>query len=134
MKRSVGAPWETRSVPERLDVLAPDGSEIRALLRVGGGSMVHCTLPPGRVTQAVRHRTVEEVWFFLGGHGQVWRKQGEREEIVDVGPGLALSIPLGTHFQFRTLGDEPLTFVITTMPPWPGADEAVGVPGVWPAA
>ena len=105
MNRPSGAPWEPRSVPDRYDVLAPDGSEIRLLLRVRGGSMVHCSLPTGQVTRAVRHRTVEEVWFFLGGRGQVWRKRGDFEEIVDVGPGLALSIPLGTHFQFRTPGD-----------------------------
>ena len=133
MNAPAGAPWETRSVAERYDVLAPDGSEIRPLLRVRGGSMVHCTLPPGQVSRAVEHRTVDEVWFFLGGRGQVWRKMAEVEEITDVEPGLALSIPLGTRFQFRTLGAEPLTFVITTMPPWPGMDEAVEVSGVWPS-
>lgn len=125
-------PWQTRLVPEHEDTLAPDGSEIRLLVDVRGGSMVHCTLPPGGATRAVRHRTVEEVWFFLGGRGEVWRRLGDQEEVVDVGPGLALSIPLGVEFQFRALGDEPLTFVITTIPPWPGLDEAVPVPGRWP--
>ena len=38
----------------------------------------------------------------------------------------------GTHFQFRSLGDEPLAVVGVTMPPWPGEDEAVVVPGAWP--
>ena len=123
--------WQNRLVSEHYDVLAPDGSEIRLLVQVRGASMVHCTLPPGRITQAVRHRTVEEVWYFIGGRGQVWRKAAGREEITDVQPGLALSIPLGTDFQFRALGDEPLTFVITTIPPWPGPDEAVPVVGVW---
>ena len=65
------------------------------------------------------------------GQGEVWRKQGEREEVVTVGPGTALTIPLGTHFQFRALGPEPLCFVMSTMPPWPGEGEAVGVPGKW---
>ena len=129
----MSAPWETRSVPDHYDALASDGSEIRLLVRVAGGSMVHCTLPPGGVTRAVCHRTVEEVWYFLGGRGQVWRKQGEVEETTDVRPGMALSIPLGTHFQFRATGTDPLTFVITTVPPWPGPDEAVPVPGAWPA-
>ena len=129
----MSAPWETRTAAEDYDVLAPDGSEIRLLVRVRGGSMVHCTLPPGGVTRAVCHRTVEEVWYFLGGRGQVWRKRGEVEETTDVRPGTALSIPLGTHFQFRATGAEPLTFVITTVPPWPGPDEAVPVPGPWPA-
>jgi mannose-6-phosphate isomerase-like protein (cupin superfamily) len=123
--------WETASVSDEYD-LAPDGSEIRPLLRMRGGSIVHCTLPPEQVTQAVRHLTVEEFWYFLSGEGQVWRKSSELEEIVEVHPHMALSIPPGTHFQFRTTGSEPLTFVITTMPPWPGPDEAIPVQGKWP--
>ena len=66
------------------------------------------------------------------GRGQVWRKQGEREEVIDVGPGSSLSIPVGTHFQFRNTGWEPLCFVMCTMPPWPGPQEAVRVPDHWP--
>ena len=126
-------PWQTRRLPDAYDVLAPDGSEIRLLAEVSGGSTVHCTLPPGSVTQAVRHRTVEETWFFLSGEGKVWRKSGGHEETTPVRAGVALSIPLGTDFQFRTLSDEPLTFVISTIPPWPGPDEAVAVEGIWQA-
>src|SRR5438309_4198551 len=90
------------------DALAPDGSEIRLLGAVRGGSVVHCTLPPRRTSRAVRHRTVEEIWYVLGGRGQVWRRQGTREEVVDVEPGVALTIPLGVYFQFRTVGSEPV--------------------------
>jgi len=113
------------------DALAPDGSEIRLLGAVRGGSVVHCTLPPRRTSRAVRHRTVEEIWYVLGGRGQVWRRQGTREEVVDVEPGVALTIPLGVYFQFRTVGSEPLRFVIVTIPPWPGAEEAVRVKDHW---
>jgi mannose-6-phosphate isomerase-like protein (cupin superfamily) len=94
--------------------------------------MVHGTLPTGKVSRAVTHLTVEEVWYITGGRGQVWRKMGEQEEVVDVRPGTALTIPLGAHFQFRTIGNEPLQFVMCTMPPWPGAHEAVRVPDYWP--
>jgi mannose-6-phosphate isomerase-like protein (cupin superfamily) len=93
--------------------------------------MVHCTLRPGQVTQAVQHRTVEEVWYCVAGSAQVWRKSTEAEEIVDVEMGVALSIPLGTAFQFRATGSTPFEVVITTIPPWPGADEAVAVTGLW---
>jgi mannose-6-phosphate isomerase-like protein (cupin superfamily) len=124
-------PWQTARVRPLYDALAPDGSEIRLLLQVSGASLVHCTLPPGEVTAAVRHRTVEEVWFCLAGRGQVWRKSGEAEETIDVEPGVALSIPLGASFQFRATGPEPLQIVIATIPPWPGADEAVAVDGRW---
>ena len=96
-----------------------------------GGSVVHCTLPPGRTSLAVRHQTVEEIWYVLGGRGQVWRQQGPREEVVDVEPGVALTIPLGVDFQFRTMGSEPLRFVIVTIPPWPGAEEAARVKDHW---
>ena len=40
---------------------------------------------------------------------------------------MCLTIPLGTHFQFRSLGPGPLAAVAVTMPPWPGPDEAVPV-------
>ena len=114
------------------DVLAPDGSEIRLLPQTGGGSMVHCTLPPGAVSLAVTHRTVDELWYVLSGQGERWRRQGERDEIVILDPGSAHSLPLGTWFQFRNPGPEPLVIVIVTTPPWPGMDEAVRVPDRWP--
>jgi mannose-6-phosphate isomerase-like protein (cupin superfamily) len=116
------------------DLLAPDGSEIRVLVQVAGGSMVHCTLPAGQVSRAVRHRTVEEVWFCVGGRGQVWRSTVATQEIVDVEPGVALSIPLGVAFQFRASASTPLELVIATLPPWPGEDEAVPVDGIWAAS
>jgi mannose-6-phosphate isomerase-like protein (cupin superfamily) len=128
--------WQTHRIGAERDLLAPDGAEIRALAQVSGGSMVHCSLPPGQVTRAVRHRTVEEVWFCVAGSGQVWRKAvslpaDQAEEVVDVEPGIALNIPLGVAFQFRASGSRPLELVIATMPPWPGHDEAVPVDGLW---
>ncbi|MFQ5775744.1 MAG: cupin domain-containing protein [Kiloniellaceae bacterium] len=123
----------TMTLPDDF-VLAPDRSEIRPLLEVARGGMAHCTLPPGGVSLAVRHKTIEEIWYFLGGRGQVWRRLGEVEEVVDVAPGACLCIPTGAHFQFRNTGAEPLVFVIATMPPWPGMDEAVRVEDHWPPA
>ena len=113
------------------DAIAPDGSEIRFVQATDRASVVHCTLPPGDVTLAVRHRTVEEIWFFLGGEGEIWRQSESGEEVLRVAPGISLTIPLGVAFQFRALGDAPLTFLIATIPPWPGADEAVRVADHW---
>ncbi len=118
-------PFESNLVSADYDVLAPDGSEIRLLHSLEGASVAHCALPVGAVSIPVRHRTVEEVWFFLAGRGQVWRKQGERDEVLDVGQGVSLTIPLSTQFQFRNTGDVPLEFIIATTPPWPGEHEAV---------
>ena len=63
----------------------------------------------------------------------MWRRQGEREETVDLAPGTCLTIPVGTAFQFRASRDGALAAVAITMPPWPGEDEADFVEGAWPA-
>jgi mannose-6-phosphate isomerase-like protein (cupin superfamily) len=115
------------------DVIAPDGCAVRILAQTPRGSMAHFTLGPGQTSRAVAHRTVEEVWYFLAGEGRMWRRQGAEEETVEVAPGLSLSIPLGTRFQLRNDGHEPLVAVAVTMPPWPGEDEAYLVEGPWPA-
>ena len=129
---AVAQAFVTGVLGEVYDVLAPDGCEIRLLVSTDGCSMAHGSLPPGQVSRAIVHRTVEEVWYVTGGRGQVWRKRGDQEEVVDVSPGSALTIPVGVHFQFRTIGPEPFSFVMCTMPPWPGHEEAVRVSGYWP--
>lgn len=120
-----------RMLQETYDILAPDGSEVRILVTGERGSMAHFTLLPGQVSQAVAHHTVEELWFIMSGHGQMWRKSGDVETTVTLSAGLSLSIPVGTHFQFRNTGSEPLKAVGVTMPPWPGMDEAYSVTGKW---
>jgi mannose-6-phosphate isomerase-like protein (cupin superfamily) len=125
-------PFKTLRVPAARDAVAPDGSDVRLLLALRGGGMARFDLPPGQTSTAVTHRTVEEIWLFLSGRGEMWRRQGEREETVPVEAGVCLTIPLGTHFQFRCLGAEPLAAVGVTIPPWPGEGEALPVPGKWP--
>ena len=61
----------------------------------------------------------------------MWRKLGDQEEIVPVKAGICLTIPLGTHFQFRAFGNKPLAAIGITTPPWPGEDEAVVAQGKW---
>ena len=123
--------FETKRLPDRPDVIAPDGSGVRILLRLKGGSMAHFELAAGQVSKAVVHRTVEEIWYFLSGQGRLWRRSETSEEVVDVGPGLSITIPTGTRFQFRCDGPEPLTIIGVTMPPWPGEGEAQIVEGCW---
>ena len=127
----MGDDFDTRRLPDDYDALAPDGSEIRALCATARGSMAHGTLPPGGVSRAIRHRTVEEIWHVLSGAGEIWRKLGDREEVTELRPGVSLTIPTGAHFQFRATGAEPLRFIMCTMPPWPGEDEAIYVEGPW---
>jgi mannose-6-phosphate isomerase-like protein (cupin superfamily) len=123
--------FETKRLATEPDAIAPDGSEVRVLCQVPRGSLAIFSLPPRAVAKPVVHRTVEEVWYILSGSGRMWRKLGGYEEIVELSPGTSLTIPTGTHFQFRCDGDEPLTAIGATMPPWPGESEAFFVEGTW---
>lgn len=128
-------PFATLRLPVEPTVTAPDGSFVRVLLALPGGSMAHFELPPGAVTVAVRHRTVEELWFVLSGAGRLWRESPDGDQAQDeLTAGTCVSIPVGTSFQFRCNGSEPLRILGVTMPPWPGPDEAVPVDGLWPPA
>jgi mannose-6-phosphate isomerase-like protein (cupin superfamily) len=115
------------------DTIAPDGTLVRLLPALTGGSLAHFELPAGAVSHAVTHRTVEEIWYFLGGRGEMWRRLGAEESVVEVEAGVALTIPLGSDFQFRASAEAALTFLAITMPPWPGAEEAERVEGRWTA-
>jgi mannose-6-phosphate isomerase-like protein (cupin superfamily) len=131
---------QTRRVLDTLDVtgpalIAPDGSLIRELLGADGASLALCELAAGDCSRAVRHRTVVEIWYFLEGRGEVWRRYPDgREETVAVWPGMCLRIPTGADFQFRNTGARALKFLLVTLPPWPGPDEAVAVVGRWVVA
>jgi mannose-6-phosphate isomerase-like protein (cupin superfamily) len=112
------------------DAIAPDGSEI--YLRVGSpegatrAGLCEVRLPAGAVSRPVRHRSVEEIWYVLGGEGAVWRcAPGGEAGVVTVRSGDALVIPTGWRFQFRAGPGAPLRFLCYTAPPWPGPDEAV---------
>ena len=116
---------------ERERVQAPDGSEICELVHGGGASLAHCTLQAGEVSRAVRHGSVEELWYVLSGRAEIWRRSGAEEELLEAGPGCSLRVATGVAFQFRTTGDAPFVFLIATVPAWPGDGEAELVEGRW---
>lgn len=122
----------TRTLADEPDAIAPDGSEVRLLAATQRGSMAHFRLPAGAVSKPVAHQTVEELWYFVAGRGEMWRRDRDTEDTVAVHPGVSISIPVGTAFQFRAGGEGPLEAVGVTMPPWPGMEEAVPAEGVWP--
>lgn len=123
--------FETRRLPALPDIVAPDGSDVRVLLGTARGTMAHFELASGRASDAIRHHTVDEIWFVLSGRGEMWRRRDGREQVVALEPGVCITIPVGTHFQFRAAEGEALQAVGVTMPPWPGPEEAVPVPGKW---
>ena len=130
-RRQTAQVFETKTLPVDVDRVAPDGADVRALLQLAGGAVAYFELPARETSMAVRHRTVKEIWFFVSGRGQMWRRHGDREETVDVAPGVRVTIPLGTEFQFRSQGAEPLAAIAVTMPPWPGDGEAIRSVGPW---
>jgi mannose-6-phosphate isomerase-like protein (cupin superfamily) len=123
----------TMPVDDAPEVVAPDGSAVRVLVRTASGSMARFTLPPFAVSRAVVHRTVDELWYFLAGSGRMWLRCGDLETICCVAPGMSVAIPAGTAFQFRSDSAAQLQAVGVTMPPWPGEDEAIPAQGSWPA-
>jgi mannose-6-phosphate isomerase-like protein (cupin superfamily) len=83
--------FKSMQLPTTPDHIAPDGSAIRSLLRVRGGSLAYCTLRAGATSKAVVHQTIEEIWYCLAGTGQVWRRGPADAEITDLVPGICIT-------------------------------------------
>lgn len=127
------ANFATRKTPADPDDVAPDKSEVRLLAQLESCGMAEFRLPAGTVSHAVEHRTVDEIWYVLSGTGEMWRSQEGSEEITRLEPGLSLTIPVGTGFQFRAGNEAALRIVGLTIPRWPGAGEARLREGHWPS-
>jgi mannose-6-phosphate isomerase-like protein (cupin superfamily) len=129
----VGCEVETTVLPANRDAIAPDGSDVRILLRVAGGGLAHFEIGSGQTSVAVEHRTMEEIWFFVGGRGEMWRRDQDGEKVVEVRADVCVAIPAETSFQFRSFGHMPLSAIGVTIPPWPGQGhgEVTVVRGPW---
>ena len=125
--------WEALdvSLAEAADEIAPDGSQVRVLSRVPRGSMGHFTIPRHQTIRAVRHKTVDEIWFVLEGEGEMWREKDGHSSVTIVRPGDSVAIPVGVTFQVRNSSDSDLRVLGQTMPAWPNNDEAEYVDGPW---
>src|SRR5258707_6155420 len=83
--------FDTMRLPGVPDVAAPDGSDVRVLLQLDRGGMAHFELGAGRTSVAVAHHSVDEIWYILRGHGEMWRRQGDRRETGLLGTGNRVS-------------------------------------------
>ena len=122
---------KTRTFPPAPEGRSPAGAEIRFLMEGDTGGMIHSTVPPRQVNRATIHATVSEFWHVLSGEGRIWRRDATGEATTVLRKGVSIDIPVGTAFQYRCDGAEPLTFLCISMPPWPGATEATIIDGPW---
>jgi mannose-6-phosphate isomerase-like protein (cupin superfamily) len=122
---------QTRSFPATPDARSPAGAEIRYLIEGETGNMIHASVPPGQVNRATVHATVSEFWHVLSGEGKIWRRDAMREETTTLEAGVSIDIPVGTAFQYRCTGLDPLQFLCVSMPPWPGDSEVTIIQGPW---
>ena len=123
-----GGPVEVHDLRAEPDDTAPDGSLIFLQGDEPAGGVAGCVLPAGTASVPVRHATVEELWYVLGGSGQLSRRDGTLPpEVVDLVPGTCVDIARGLTFQFRAAEHELLHVLLLTMPRWPGPQEATPV-------
>src|SRR5207247_10798903 len=95
----LGIRGEAKASVEKLkpDAIAPDGAEIYFReLGAKRASLVEVVLGPGGVSRPEQHRTVEEIWYFLDGRGEVW-VAGETTRVTE---GSTVVIPTESPFQF----------------------------------
>jgi mannose-6-phosphate isomerase-like protein (cupin superfamily) len=59
--------FQTMQTSSRPRAYAPDGSDVRDLLRLDGGSMALFELASGEISIPEVHRTVDETWYILSG-------------------------------------------------------------------
>jgi mannose-6-phosphate isomerase-like protein (cupin superfamily) len=93
--------------------------------------MAEFRLSAGKISRTTEHRTVEEIWYVISGAGEMWRAQQGPGEVVQLFPGLSLTIPVGSQFQFRAGERGPLNVIGVTIPRWPGPEEAQFRKGPW---
>jgi mannose-6-phosphate isomerase-like protein (cupin superfamily) len=87
---------------------SPAGAEIRYLLEGAAGNMTHSTVASGQVNRATVHATVSELWHVLSGQGEIWRRDERGEQVTVLEPSISIDIPVGTAFQYRCTGAQPL--------------------------
>ena len=115
---------KTTILPDKPDKKSPAGADVRLIMDGITGGMIHSTVPPYQINKPVIHSTVNEFWYVLEGHGEIWRDNGSENSVVSLKPGTSIDIPKGTAFQYRNVSSNSLKFICVTMPPWPNETEA----------
>jgi mannose-6-phosphate isomerase-like protein (cupin superfamily) len=91
--------------------------------------MWHCILHAVKISSAVYHKTVDEIWYVLEGNGELWLS--DKGETINLIPNICITIPRGTSFQVKNTGEKDLKFLGVTIPVWRGPNEVCNVEGKW---
>lgn len=84
---------KTQYIPKKHQHISPAGAEVRLLMSNEHGGIAHCTLKKGKISKAVKHKTVSEFWHVLSGAGAIWRNDQKNESITTLEAG-ALTVNL----------------------------------------
>ncbi|NQZ33868.1 MAG: cupin domain-containing protein [Oceanospirillaceae bacterium] len=122
---------KTYTLTTEPDKKSPAGADVRFMMSSDTGGMIHSTVPPKQINKAVVHTSVNEIWYILEGHGEIWRDDKSHNQVTTLLPGTSIDIPAGTAFQYRNVSDQDFKFICVTMPPWPGEQECTYVDGHW---
>jgi mannose-6-phosphate isomerase-like protein (cupin superfamily) len=77
--------FETKPLPTEPDAIVPDGSAVRILARLSGGSIANFQRTPRDISCRCSSRC-REIWFVLSGRGEMWRKhECCAEQLPEVG-------------------------------------------------
>lgn len=76
---------------------------------------------PGNRLSLQSHAARSEHWFVVSGTGVVWKD----DERIDVGPGSAVDIPVGTRHRIHCTGSEQLVFIEVQHGSYFGEDDIV---------
>ena len=124
--------WQTEDLPEAPNYTSPGGtSEIRLLPSFQSGELAHAKAPPECVAKPAILTGITEVFYVVGGSGELWRRQGESEETIELVVGRSPTIPPGVDFQYRTHSD-PLELIVFSAPRWEPEAWSEGAPREWP--
>lgn len=124
---------KSKNMPKEYQNISPAGAEVKELMENEYMSLAYLTMKAGKVSKAVTHKTVLEIWYILSGTGEIWWKSKNEEKIINLEPGMSIDIPLGVEFQYRSANSNDLVFLCMTTPPWPGHHEVKYLEnGVWP--
>lgn len=123
-------PFQTLPIDEAGTETAPDGSNVRPLLRFPSGSMARFEFSAGQVSQAVWHPELDELWYVIDGSGEMWRKKDQISSIDALAPGTCVSIPRHTAFQCRA-GRAGMIVIAVTLPAWSGDSNVIAAIGPW---